>query len=47
MLVIHGKYNSNDGLNIGRMCQVGTRSILGRCSRASSIISSSDSAEDC
>ena len=37
MLVIDGKYNSDDGLSIGRMCQVGTKSILGRHSRASSI----------
>jgi hypothetical protein len=30
MLVIDGKYNNNDGLSTGRMCQVGTRSILGK-----------------
>jgi hypothetical protein len=47
MLVIDGKYNNNDGLSTGRMCQVGTISILGRRSRESSISSSSDSAEDC
>jgi hypothetical protein len=33
MLVIDGKYNNNDGLSIGTMCQAGTRSILGICSR--------------
>jgi hypothetical protein len=37
MLVIDGKYSSDDGLSTGRMCQAGTRSILGRCCRASSI----------
>jgi hypothetical protein len=37
ILVIDGKYNNDDGLSTGRMCQAGTRSILGRCSRASSI----------
>jgi hypothetical protein len=37
MLVIDGKYNRDDGLSTGRMCQVGTISILGRRSRASSI----------
>jgi hypothetical protein len=37
ILVIDGKYNNNDGLSTGRICQVGTRSILGRCNRASSI----------
>jgi hypothetical protein len=37
ILVIDGKYNNDDGLSTGRMCQVGTRSILGRRSRASSI----------
>jgi hypothetical protein len=37
MLVIDGKYNNVDGLSTGRMCQAGTRSILGRRSRASSI----------
>jgi hypothetical protein len=36
MLVIDGKYNNDDGLSTGIMCQVGTRSILGRCNRASS-----------
>jgi hypothetical protein len=36
MLVIDGKYNNDDGLSTGTMCQVGTRSILGRRSRASS-----------
>jgi hypothetical protein len=36
MLVIDGKYNNDDGLSIGIMCQVGARSIFGRCSRASS-----------
>jgi hypothetical protein len=36
MLVIDGKYNSDDGLSTGIMCQVGTRSILGRHSRESS-----------
>jgi hypothetical protein len=35
MLFIDGKYNNDDGLSIGIMCQVGTRSILGRRSRAS------------
>jgi hypothetical protein len=34
MLVIEGKYD--DGLSTGIMCQAGTRSILGRRSRASS-----------
>ena len=37
MLVIDGKYSSDDGLSIGRMCQVGTKSIFGRSCRASSI----------
>jgi hypothetical protein len=37
ILFIDGKYNNYDGLSTGRMCQVGTRSILGRHSRASSI----------
>jgi hypothetical protein len=37
MLVIYGRYNSDDGLSTGRMYQVGTRSILGRRSRESSI----------
>jgi hypothetical protein len=37
ILVIDGKYNNDDGLSIGRMCQAGTKSILGRRSRASSI----------
>jgi hypothetical protein len=37
ILVIDGKYNNDDGLSTGRMCQAGTRSILGRRSRASSI----------
>jgi hypothetical protein len=37
MLVIDGKYNNDDGLSTGRMCQAGTKSILGRCCRASSI----------
>jgi hypothetical protein len=36
MLVIDGKYSSDDGLSTSIMCQAGTRSILGRCSRASS-----------
>jgi hypothetical protein len=36
MLVIDGKYKKDDGLSTGRMCQAGTRSILGRCCRASS-----------
>jgi hypothetical protein len=36
MLVIDGKYKKNDGLSTGIMCQAGTRSILGRRSRASS-----------
>jgi hypothetical protein len=35
MLVIDGKYNSDDELRTGIMCQGGTRSILGRRSRAS------------
>jgi hypothetical protein len=30
MLVIDDKYNNDDGLGTGRMCQVGTRSILER-----------------
>jgi hypothetical protein len=37
ILVIDGKYNNDDGLSTGRMCQVGTKSILGRCNRASLI----------
>jgi hypothetical protein len=37
ILVIDGKYNNDDGLSTRRMCQAGTRSILGRRSRASSI----------
>jgi hypothetical protein len=37
ILVIDGKYNNDDGLSTGRMCQAGTRSILGRRNRASSI----------
>jgi hypothetical protein len=36
MLVIDGKYNNDDGLSTGRMCQAGTRSLLGRRCRASS-----------
>ena len=30
MLVIDGKYNNDDGLSIGVMCQAGIRSILVR-----------------
>jgi hypothetical protein len=37
ILVIDGKYNNNDGLSTRRMCQAGTRNILGRRSRASLI----------
>jgi hypothetical protein len=37
MLVIGGKYNNDDGLSTGRMFQVGTRSLLGRGCRSSSI----------
>jgi hypothetical protein len=37
ILVIDGKYNNDDGLSTRRMCQVGTKSVLGRRSRASSI----------
>ena len=37
ILVIDGKYNNDDGLSTGRMCQAGTKSILERRSRASSI----------
>jgi hypothetical protein len=37
ILVIDGKYNNDDGLSTGRMCQAGTKSILGRHNRASSI----------
>jgi hypothetical protein len=33
ILVIDSKYNNDDGLSTGRMCQAGTRSILGRCNR--------------
>jgi hypothetical protein len=36
MLVIDGKYNNDDGLSTGRMCQVGSRSLLGRRCKASS-----------
>jgi hypothetical protein len=36
MLVIEGKYNNDDGLSTGIMCQAGTRSILGRRNRESS-----------
>jgi hypothetical protein len=36
MLVIDGKYSSDDGLSTGTMCQAGTKSILGRRSRESS-----------
>jgi hypothetical protein len=36
MLVIDGKYNNDDGLSTGRMCQVGTKSLLGRRCRVSS-----------
>jgi hypothetical protein len=36
MLVIDGKYNNDDGLSTSIICQAGTRSILGRRSRASS-----------
>ena len=36
MLVIDGKYNNNDDLSTGRMCQAGTIIILGRRCRASS-----------
>jgi hypothetical protein len=36
MLVIDGKYNNDDGLSTGRMCQAGTRSLLGRRCRESS-----------
>ena len=28
IIVIDGKYKNDDGLSTGRMCQVGTRSIL-------------------
>jgi hypothetical protein len=31
-----GMKNNNDGMIIGRLCQVGTRSLLGRCIRESS-----------
>jgi hypothetical protein len=37
ILVIDGKYNNDDGLSIGRRCQVGTRSILGIHNRENSI----------
>ena len=37
ILVIDGKYNNDDVLSTGRMCQAGTKSILGRRSKASSI----------
>jgi hypothetical protein len=37
ILVIDGKYNNDDGLSTGIMCQEGTRSILGRRSRANSL----------
>jgi hypothetical protein len=36
MIFIDGKYNNDDGLSTGTMCQAGTKSILGRCIRASS-----------
>ena len=36
MLVIDGKYNKNDDLSTGRMCQAGTKSLLGRRYRESS-----------
>jgi hypothetical protein len=36
ILFIDGKYNIYDGLSTGIMCQEGTKSILGRRSRASS-----------
>jgi hypothetical protein len=36
MLVIDGKYNNDDGLSTGIMCQVGTKIILGSHSRSSS-----------
>jgi hypothetical protein len=36
MLVIDGKYNNDDGLSTDKMCQVGTKIILGRRSRESS-----------
>jgi hypothetical protein len=36
MLVIDGKYINDDGLSTGRMCQAGTRSLLGRRCRESS-----------
>jgi hypothetical protein len=36
MLVIDGKYINDDDLSTGRMCQAGTRSLLGRRCRASS-----------
>jgi hypothetical protein len=36
MLVIDGKYISDDGFNTRRMCQGGTRSLLGRHCRESS-----------
>jgi hypothetical protein len=31
MLVIDGKYSNDDGLSTSIMCQVSTKSILGRC----------------
>jgi hypothetical protein len=34
MLVIDGKYSSDDGLSTGSMFQAGTRILLGRCCRA-------------
>jgi hypothetical protein len=36
MLVNDGKYSSDDGLSIGRMCQLGSRSLLGRQCKESS-----------
>ena len=37
MLVIDDKNNYDDGLSTGRMCQVNTRILLGRCYRERSI----------
>jgi hypothetical protein len=37
IIIIDGKYNNDDGLSARRMCQAGTKSILGRRNRASSI----------
>jgi hypothetical protein len=45
MLVIDGKYSSDDGLSTSTMCQVGTRSILGETQQSKLMKTRRDSVE--